>query len=74
MQNGTINVEKVGGIESSSKGEVSFKRKVIEKLKLKVSQTKVHSHDRRTERFRSRRGRQRTRKDSLTQEGRDEKQ
>ncbi len=45
----------------------------VEKLKLKVSQNVSPQHDKRTERFRSRSSRQRRRRDSLTQKGRDGK-
>ncbi len=43
------------------------------KKKAKVHKAQVYNHDRRTERFRSRRGRQRRRRDSMTQEERAEK-
>ncbi len=40
----------------------------VEKEGKNFTKPKVHNHDRRTERFRSRRGRQRRRKDSITRE------
>ncbi len=53
---------------------LSFKKKEESiKRKAKVSQSLVNNHDRGTGRFRSRRGRQRRRKDSMTQEERAEK-
>ncbi len=57
-----------------SKG-ISFKKKGNGRKAGVKSFTKpqVHNHNIRTERFRNRRGRQRRRKDSLAQEGRDEK-